>query len=237
MFGSDRKLRIFSIFKSVSGETSRSIPQGSVCTFIRFSGCNLFIQNFCRYCDTKYAQSSNSGKWMTVKDVINKVKEIGCREIIITGGEPLMQNENLEYLYKNLVYFARNIVIETNGTIAAKDVMFDDRICNVWFVVDWKTSGSGIYLPMKDRLNILSTFPSYSVIKFVITGKDDFDEAVSAIKKINKTFPRHTFTFAFSPCNGINTTKLYKEMMKHPLLTNAILNVQLHKLLKLPEHK
>ena len=52
------------IFTSVEGEGIRA---GRLCTFIRFTGCNLR----CSWCDTTYA--FDEGKEMSVTDILDSV--------------------------------------------------------------------------------------------------------------------------------------------------------------------
>jgi len=54
--------------------------------FIRFSGCNLA----CNYCDSKYAKD---GKEMSIKEIIDQVNQNDCKNVVLTGGEPLLQSD------------------------------------------------------------------------------------------------------------------------------------------------
>ena len=103
-------MRVNEIFRSINGEVN-SIGQGSFCTFIRLAGCSLR----CSYCDTEYAQDPKSGREMSVEEIITEVKNLGCRNVTITGGEPLDQRLDLHYLLQKLWFSKHNIVVETNG--------------------------------------------------------------------------------------------------------------------------
>ena len=79
---------IYSIFTSLSGETSTS---GEKTFFIRLRGCNLR----CSYCDTAYAQDITTDSQYSV-DIMQKLQELiasrsDIKNIILTGGEPLLQ--------------------------------------------------------------------------------------------------------------------------------------------------
>ena len=91
-------MRIHSIFKSINGEVNK-YHQGSICIFIRLAGCSLR----CKYCDTVQAQSPDSGKEMNIDEIINEVVKFkNCYRITITGGEPLLQEAELEELVDRL---------------------------------------------------------------------------------------------------------------------------------------
>ncbi|MFH1289849.1 MAG: polymorphic toxin-type HINT domain-containing protein, partial [Nanoarchaeota archaeon] len=63
-------------------------------------------------CDTPYAQPLNSGKDMSIKEIISEVK---TKNVTITGGEPLLQKDDLFYLIQALLNKNKNISIETSG--------------------------------------------------------------------------------------------------------------------------
>src|SRR5438067_123170 len=76
------ELLVTEIFKSIQGETSLS---GLPFTFVRLTGCNLR----CSYCDTAYA--FRGGTRMSVEEVCTRVAEAGVYDVLLTGGEPLLQ--------------------------------------------------------------------------------------------------------------------------------------------------
>lgn len=110
------KYKINEIFKSIQGEGANL---GKEVIFIRFSGCNLS----CKWCDT----SHENYILMSVDEIVEKIKELNCKNIIFTGGEPTIYN--LFYLLYNLKDFW--IGIETNGTnIKAYRKNFDYISCS-----------------------------------------------------------------------------------------------------------
>lgn len=99
----EKRLKIVEIFRSIQGEGANV---GKQATFIRLSHCNLN----CWFCDTDWSK----GTMMTVKQVLDKVNELGCKFIIWTGGEPTIQlTEQLVMFFKHHGYIQ---AIETNGT-------------------------------------------------------------------------------------------------------------------------
>lgn len=104
------KAPVIEIFSSFQGE-GPCIGQRQI--FVRFAGCNLD----CSYCDTNNSKSANSGKLMTVDEVVDKINEIrtsDCDVISFTGGEPS--------LYPNFIDEVSSktdlkVLLETNGTL------------------------------------------------------------------------------------------------------------------------
>ena len=103
---------IVEIFHSVQGEGHRSgIPH----VFIRFGTCNLR----CEWCDTDFDTYSE----MNAIDILGEVMKFQCKNVIFTGGEPMLQNLwPLHRLFKNRGY---SLSIESNGTIEIPDGLVD----------------------------------------------------------------------------------------------------------------
>lgn len=113
-------LFVSEIFDSLQGEGP---SLGAPCTFLRLAGCNLT----CQWCDTEY-----SWNW-TKYDVRKETSTHGiaaiaqrvtaCPRLVITGGEPLLQQRALEQLLP-LLPAELPIEVETNGTIAPSPALF-----------------------------------------------------------------------------------------------------------------
>ena len=85
------RARVSEIFTSIEGE---GIFVGKKTLFIRFSGCHLK----CRWCDTKYALPLDSGtdyQIDEIKDLIIKELQPFTYKVNFTGGEPLLQTEDV----------------------------------------------------------------------------------------------------------------------------------------------
>lgn len=95
------------IFYSLQGE---GINCGQPAVFLRLTGCNLA----CHWCDTKY--SWGAGIELSVDEVADMLMSYHCKHLVITGGEPLLQQDELEELLNRLPqdYY---VEVETNGTI------------------------------------------------------------------------------------------------------------------------
>lgn len=96
--------KINEIFYSIQGEGART---GTANIFIRFAECNLT----CGFCDTEF----ESFKEMDFEAIIQECYKYNCKNIIFTGGEPLLQlDKTLIDLFKYRGYF---LAVETNGSI------------------------------------------------------------------------------------------------------------------------
>ncbi len=110
------RLRIAEIFQSVQGE---GLWLGSPSVFIRVSGCNLR----CRWCDTPYASWHPEGDVMDIDAILAAAGTYGTRDIVLTGGEPMIF-EPVGELTRRLTAIGHRITIETAGT-ALLDVTCD----------------------------------------------------------------------------------------------------------------
>lgn len=95
------------MFCSIQGE-GKYIGISSI--FIRFGGCNLQ----CPWCDTKYIWTER-GEY-TYADVIDYINENPeFQHIIITGGEPLIYQDDIVKILTNTP--EKIVTIESNGTL------------------------------------------------------------------------------------------------------------------------
>lgn len=201
-------LKINEIFYSLSGEISK-LPQGTPTIFIRLSGCNLK----CKWCDTDYS----SYVLMKIEDVIENIKEWDCKNIIITGGEPLLQKEDVFILCYKLRQVGYFIMIETNGSINP-NVRVD------YWMMDYK-------LQYKDKM-VLDHFRfgrKQGLVKIIIVDQDEFNEAVSIFYQIQANKPEIDFLFCLGARSPLNPQTLAQWILKES--TQITLNTQLHKIL------
>lgn len=210
------------IFGSIDGEGIRT---GELATFIRLAGCNLR----CRYCDTEYALKINQGNEMTINEIINKVKEIGYKNITITGGEPLI-HKNVEQLIDKLIENGYNLNIETNGAVDITPYITKKLILTADFKV--KSSNMIKYM-VKSNLSLLR--PN-DVLK-IVCNKDDFND----IKKLLKNNNIKSFIYLSPIFNEVKPSELVdflKELHKEGFDTSKTrVQIQLHKIIWDPEKK
>jgi organic radical activating enzyme len=109
-------VRISEVFASIQGE-GPSVGTPSV--FVRLAECHLA----CSWCDTKYTwdwahyDRAREVHDLTVEAVAARVAELasGARTIVVTGGEPMLQQPELVELLQRLAGF--RVEVETSGTI------------------------------------------------------------------------------------------------------------------------
>ena len=104
------KAPIIEIFSSFQGE---GLLIGERQIFVRFAGCNLN----CSYCDTNDSKSTESGKLMTPRQVIEEINKLltpDCKTISFTGGEPSLYPDFISEVSRG---FDLKVMLETNGTL------------------------------------------------------------------------------------------------------------------------
>ena len=204
------QLKIFEIFYSLQGESSRV---GLPTIFIRLSGCPMR----CHYCDTAYA--FQGGSMMTVDEIIKTIKKYDTRYVTVTGGEPLAQKEVLSLL-KVLADQNYEVSLETGGGLSIKEV--DPRIK---IILDIKTPESGE--EKKNHWDNLNLIHSKDEIKFVLCSREDYDWAK---KILNQYKLAEKCDVLFSPVyQKLNTTNLGNWILEDQLPVR--MQIQLHKLL------
>jgi len=163
-------LRVNEIFKSIQGESSYA---GIPCVFVRLTGCNLR----CSYCDTTYAY--DEGAEMSACEILKTIKGYGCKNVCVTGGEPLLQssvNKLINLLNKNRY----KIFVETGGSIN-----IDMLPKAVTRIMDIKCPDSGMEKEMNwDNIDRLK---SSDEVKFIISSKKDYEWAKRITRKYKLT--------------------------------------------------
>jgi 7-carboxy-7-deazaguanine synthase len=201
-------MKINEIFTSIQGETSFV---GLPFTFVRLTGCNLR----CSYCDTQYAYEE--GTEYSLDAVVAEVNKRTVPRVVITGGEPLLQDETC-ILCSRLLDAGVTVLLETNGSILIKDV--DQRVHRI---LDLKCPGSGM-----DKYMNLQNFDCLTVrdeIKFVISHREDFEWALEILKHHKMQGRAHVL---FSPVSDIlHPHELAEWILQEKL--NVRLQLQIHR--------
>lgn len=104
-------MKIAEIFESIQGEGPEI---GMRAVFVRLYGCNLK----CEGCDTRYSWNGRYAE-LNMDDIEQQVYDFGIPNVIITGGEPLLQKTAVELLVKRLWMSGKiqYVGLETNGTV------------------------------------------------------------------------------------------------------------------------
>ena len=162
------------IFHSLQGEGATT---GVATVFLRLTLCNLS----CSWCDTKYTWDWENYDYkkeviaVGVEEVRGTILSYNCPHLVVTGGEPLLQQTELAPLISSLQQQGFYCEVETNGTVAPIPEM--ERDIDQWNVSP-KLSTSGNRL---ERRLVPSSLESFSRIphayfKFVVVEPHDIEE-------------------------------------------------------------
>lgn len=110
-------MKVCEIFKSIQGEGRYS---GIPAIFVRLSGCT----RQCSFCDTKYHWK---GKELKTDILIKKIQDFGLKTVIWTGGEPLLQLNDIRRVCQKLPNYEHHL--ETNGDLLTQTITDFDYIC------------------------------------------------------------------------------------------------------------
>ena len=197
------KIKVSEIFTSFQGEGPYV---GTPATFLRLYGCNLD----CEWCDTDIS----TYEMLSVDDVaeilLTQMEFNNIKTLIITGGEPTLQMEEIKRLIKELPEDIR-IQMETNGSIF-------EYIPEIEYVIS----------PKEDKERVFKNYYAYenTFFKFVITSQDDLDEVIALKEKYDYDKPIW-LQGEFS--KDAEMADLIRE--NFPRLENVKLSVQTHKYL------
>lgn len=163
---------------------------GQHCCFLRLAGCNLS----CVWCDTSYTwnftrtggtavrpelksySQAEEVHQMTPLEVAEKIFELNTRLVIISGGEPMLQQDTLSIAVGMLIASHKNVQFETNGTVLPDKRMislFQQYPYNMFWVVSPKLKHAQTLQRPVDIRAWEEYAPSF---KFVCQGPEDFDE-------------------------------------------------------------
>lgn len=179
------------IFHSIQGE---GVSMGVPSVFVRASLCNLH----CQWCDTDYTWNWQNTPWahendklpgyrkynkqeyieeISADEVVDRIAAFPCTNVVITGGEPLLQDKAWQAVTAGLMSRNPNyhIEVETNGTIAPSPEL-DTHISQ--YNVSPKLQNSGNDRALRIQSEALSFFAhsSKSWFKFVVAHVDDLTE-------------------------------------------------------------
>jgi 7-carboxy-7-deazaguanine synthase len=199
-------MKIVEVFPSLQGEGKN---QGKPCFFIRLAGCNLR----CNWCDSPASQSA--GREMNLDTISEQVRQSGLPYVCITGGEPLLQGDELEGLLSDLLKRGIIIDIETNGTIDFTRFQPYASIC-----MDVKCPSSG----EQSDIRLLPKIRPQDSVKFVVNDNADCRYAMRVMSS-----HRIAGEIFFSPVFGTDYLKISNFVLTNNLPVRF--QLQLHKIL------
>ncbi len=197
------------IFLSIQGEGKYiGLPQ----VFLRLTGCNLR----CKWCDTPQAIDPKNGTEKSVDEVMKEIETYRIKSVCITGGEPMLQPEELQILVKKLKNRDYFIILETNGTLYDSDI-FNAVDC---VSMDIKPPSS----KEKSDENLIARLEPKDQIKIIIANDGDYEFAKEMINKAGADID-----VILQPQGGIKTKSLVGQVLNDRLRVRVL--PQLHKII------
>ena len=150
--------------------------------FVRLGRCNLD----CRWCDTPYTwdweryDPAVEVTAVPVADVVEQLDAMTVDRVVVTGGEPLLQQRRLVPLLEACRLRGWAVEVETNGTLAP-DPEVAARVAA--FNVSPKLANSGVPADRRIRPDALAALLATrrAAFKFVATGPADLDEIAALV--------------------------------------------------------
>jgi organic radical activating enzyme len=185
------------IFFTLQGE---GVNVGCPAVFVRLSLCNLH----CVWCDTDHTWNFVGTPWAHEKDsqpgyqkhckvdaiiemdaaqIAALVREYGCRHVVLTGGEPLLQENGLLDLITELRLDGADwfFEMETNGTRLPSNELMDQL---GQFNVSPKLANSGVSESLRQKPEVISGFveSGKAWFKFVVEKESDLAEVMALVE-------------------------------------------------------
>jgi 7-cyano-7-deazaguanosine (preQ0) biosynthesis protein QueE len=169
------------IFVSVQGE---GVSLGRPSIFVRLAVCNLR----CSWCDTSYTwdwdryDPAQEILEMTADEVRGRVESVQPRNVVFTGGEPLLQQRDLGPLFRALKESGHRLEVETNGTIQPNADLADT--VDQWNVSP-KLANSANPTHKREVPEPLRWFAAQPTahFKFVVSAAPDLDELNNLVER------------------------------------------------------
>lgn len=198
------QLYVMETFYSLQGE---GFHTGMPAFFIRLAGCHVQ----CDFCDVKEAWKQESYPLIAVDTLIEQVKQTDARAIVVTGGEPLLQN--LDVFCEHAHQAGYLCFLETSGSVP-----FSGK----W---DWVCiSPKRKCTPLPENLLLADE------LKVVITSEIDFTWAEMYARQV-KTDHCKLFLQSEWSQNKLLMEQIVSYIKKNPIWR---LSLQTHKYIAIP---
>lgn len=169
------------IFLSKQGE-GKNVGRPSL--FLRLSNCNLK----CVWCDTAYTwdwerfAKKEEQIEVALEELLKEISKYRCKNIVITGGEPLLQQKELVALMKELKPRGTFFEVEANMTVLPTkdfDSLIDQYNCSP------KLANSGNEKEARENPKLHSFFSKHpkATFKFVVASKIDLQEILKLVRR------------------------------------------------------
>jgi 7-carboxy-7-deazaguanine synthase len=181
------------IFESFQGEGPNT---GMFSIFLRLGGCNLH----CVWCDTPYTwhftgthshkdptiySKTSELKTLQIEDVIASLLASDAPNVVITGGEPMLQQRALTSVIQTLIDNDKSVEIETAGTVMPEFPVSLYECLYFTFNVSPKLANSGNTVEERYQLDVLRRLAEVpSIFKFVVAGEEELEEVDAMVASI-----------------------------------------------------
>lgn len=201
-------------FISINGEGRCA---GELALFLRFAGCNLR----CDWCDTAWACGKDAPheavSLQRLAEIAADAKAHGVRNVTLTGGEPLLQ-ENIAAAMEQLCKMGLRTEIETNGAVSLAPYLETGAV----FTMDYKLPSSRMEQQMcTENFALLR---ECDCVKFVCGSREDVFRAKEIAAQYAPPCPLY-----LSPVFGRIDPAEMVEIMKTEQMGAFRLQLQLHK--------
>jgi len=189
-------------FYSLQGEGANA---GKPAYFLRLSGCNVQ----CVFCDSKNSWDSRNAQEMALEDIVDLVKKADAKNVVITGGEPLLHDltELCNALRTHIPNV--NLWLETSGTAPFSGDF--DHVC---------------LSPKKTHLPLSENYAKANELKVIIQDLEDFEFAETQAQQVNP----NCRLFLQTEWSAKNNEAIIDYILRNPKWR---LSVQLHKVLNI----
>lgn len=207
------KMKISEIFFSIQGE---GLEIGLPTVFVRLFACDLR----CTWCDSMYAVEGRDFAEMSMNQVKSELEKFNCKRVCLTGGEPLIQRNEVEHLTEYLVSEGYMIVLETSGHKEPPPVFWT---ANCLISMDCKCPSSE--MEEKMDFSLFEKLRSKDQLKFVIQDEVDYEYAKRILNKY-----QISANIIFQPVYGTHLKWLSEKVLEDRLEKVRVLP-QLHKVI------
>lgn len=155
-------LLVTSIFTTIQGEGPYA---GRPAVFLRLAGCNIGAKDMCGFCDTKFdfAEGTRYSVPRLAAELSMALLEIATPNLepllVITGGEPLLQQSALQSLVDSLPTHTV-VQVETNGML-----LDGSSPKNLHYVISPKATSQRYIMP-----DVEATQARRACLKFVVSA-------------------------------------------------------------------
>ena len=179
------------IFHTLQGE---GVSTGKPAVFIRASLCNLH----CRWCDTDYTWNWEGSPWphdrdaepgyakfrkdeqiieQSTAEIIDRISAFPCRHLVLTGGEPLLQDAGFAELLTALRDSGEpwTAEVETNGTLIPSAEL-QSLVSQFNVSPKLANSGNKEHLRLNDEALRFFAASPVAWFKFVVSAPEDLEE-------------------------------------------------------------